>query len=419
MSATAAIDVTAADPAGLHHALVTLAQAVRAARVDAARYPFPGPGSRIVDAPRHRWRGVHLDVARRFRAVADVRRLIALASWYRLNRFHWHLTDDEGWRLEIAAHPALTAIGAARGPGRAIPSQHGDGAGGHAGFYTRADVADVVAFAAERHVDVVPEIDLPAHASAALRALPWLADPDEAAASYVSVHGFRNNALNPALSSVRAFAETVVDEVLALFPGPVLHLGGDEVAAGAWHASPVARRLAESLGLASTAALQGRFLAALRERVGAAGRTLALWDDGIGPDWAPGGVIATVWQDAALGARLAARGFDVVMSPAQAFYLDMACSGDWDAPGAGWAGHSDTAHTYAFEAHLDGVPDDRLLGVQAGIWSEHLRDGRVFDALVLERLAAVAEQGWTDPAARSWDRFARAVAAAGPERLFG
>ena len=413
----AAVEIVAAARAGLHRALVALAQAVRGARADAAAHPFPPPGSRIVDAPHHGWRGVHLDVARRFRTVAEVERVIALASWYRLNRFHWHLTDDEAWRLESRAYPELTDIAATRGPGRAIPSQHGDGVGGHAGAYTRDDVARVVRFAAERHVDVVPEIDLPAHCTAALRALPGLADPAEAPGGYVSVHGYANNALNPAMPAARAFADTVVDELVALFPGPVVHLGGDEVAEGAWRGSPAARALADSLGLADTAALQGRFLAALRERVNGHGRTLAVWDDGVGADWAPGGVIATVWRDAALGDRLAARGFDVVMTPAQAFYLDMACSTDWDAPGASWAGASSLADAYAFDATLDAARAHRLLGVQAGIWAEHLREGAMFDALVLERLAAIAEQGWTAPGERSWARFAAALGVAGPSRL--
>jgi hexosaminidase len=188
-----------------------------------------------------------------------VRFFLATMAWYKLNRFHWHLTDDEGWRIEISAYPELTTIGSTRGMGKAIPPQLGDSAVGTHGFYSKSDVSAIVGYAADLHIDIMPEIDMPGHATAALRSLPWLVDPGERKSSYLSIQGFCNNALNPAVPETDVFVNKLVDEIVELFPGPVVHIGGDEVPPSAWHESPLAVAQASGSGLACTVQLQTLF----------------------------------------------------------------------------------------------------------------------------------------------------------------
>ena len=372
-----------------------------AARID-ARFGMPLSG-RIADAPRFAWRGAHLDVARNFRSPAEVARMIDVLAWHRMSHLHWHLTDDEGWRLESRAFPALTEVGAVRGRGRPLPPQFADGPGGQAGFYAVEEVRALVAHGAALGVTLVPEIDTPGHATAMLLGVPDLADPDEPPASYRSIQGHANNALNPGVERTYEVLEAILGEVADLFPSPVLHLGGDEVPEGAWAASPAARRLARREGIAGAAALQAAFTRRVQAIVGGLGRRMGAWDeaaDGVGP-----GAVLFAWRTAGRAGELVAAGHDVVATPGQAYYLDMVDREGWDAAGTSWAGPVTPEATYRFEP---GDPEGagRLLGLQACLWSEHLDSVARLDAMAFPRLSAVAEAAWTPPAAKSWPRFA-------------
>ena len=392
-----------ADADGLRHGLIALTQMAHGARID-PRFGIP-QGGRIADGPRFGWRGAHLDVARNFHGPAVVARLIDVLAWHRMSHLHLHLTDDEGWRLESPAHPALTGIGAARGRGLAIPPQFADGPGGQAGFYTVSEMRALVAHAASLGVTVVPEIDTPGHATALLAAIPDLMDPEETPASYRSVQGHTNNAVNPGVERTYEVLATILGEIADLFPSPVLHLGGDEVDASAWSSSPAARRFAEREGIADAMGLQSHFLRRTQAILRGLGRRMGGWDEcalggGVDRD-----AVLFAWRSAGRTAELVAAGHDVVATPGEACYLDMVDAEGWDAPGTSWAGAVMPEATYRFEI---GEPEGpgRLLGLQACLWSEHLDTVARLNAMAFPRLSAVAEAAWTPAAAKSWPRFA-------------
>lgn len=406
-----AVDLAYGGPAGRQYGLTTLAHLLHGARVEPGAFRFPATG-RIDDAPRYGWRGCHLDVSRQFYPVADLERLLDILAWFKLNVFHWHLTDDEAWRLEIKAVPELTAVGACRGPDEPLRPQLGNGAEPAGGFYSQDQVRALVAHAAALHIEVVPEIDIPGHNAATLVALPHLADGQEAPESYHSIQGYANNALNPGIEDTYAFLDTVLDEMAALFPSRYVHVGGDEVAPEAWMASPRAKALMAETGLDGTFALQSHFLGRVQAMLKRRGKVLAGWNEvAHGGGVEPEGTLLMAWEKPEVGIALARAGYDVVMTPGQAYYLDMAQADAWQEPGASWAGTVPPAHTYAYEAEGDFPEElrDRIKGIQACIWSEYFTSHAYFNRLVFPRLPAVAESAWTPKAGKDWQRFAAIV----------
>lgn len=395
-----------ADVGARQSGLVALGQLLRGAR-SGKGFRFP-EGGHISDRPRFYWRGCHLDTARRFYPPSDIARLIDILAYLRMNIFHWHLTDDEAWRLEIEGLPQLAAVGSRRDPDGPLLPVLGDGADGCEGSYGRREIDGLVAHAASLCVEIVPEIDVPGHCSAVLAALPELGDPDEACRSYVSAQGFFNNALNPALPATERFLETVLDAVVALFPSKHVHVGGDEVPAEAWATSPLANAMMVEGGFETAAELQAVLMRRIHDMLRRRGRLLVGWDEvanGGGIDME--GALLMAWRSPAIAADLAARGYDLIVTPAQAYYLDIACSTDWNEPGASWAGSTSLQQAYFHEVDA-GVPEahrHRLRGVQACIWSELIETREHFNHLVFPRLAAIAEAAWTPPDGKDWDRF--------------
>ena len=425
------IAVQASGRTGFLYGLVTLGQILRGARHHPETFLFPA-GGEIEDAPEMGWRGSHLDVSRQFYSSAEVSRFLYILAWNKMNRFHWHLSDDEAWRVEIDAYPELTRIGAWRGHGMALPPLLGSGPEPWGGYYTKKAIREIVGLAHNLGIEVVPEIDIPGHCYAVLQSLPHLRDPGETG-EYSSVQGFPNNCLNPAYEPVYKFLETVVDELAELFPFKVIHVGADEVPLGAWSGSPLAlKKLEELAGKATaeeharrnnqitnlhgadeiegsaTALLQAEFLRRVQAYIASKGCVTGGWEEA-----AHGNVIdksksyLVGWRNVEVSAALAGEGYDIVVSPGQRYYLDMSNSQAFSEPGAGWAGWSGPQETYDFDP-VEGWTEDQkkhFLGVQACIWSEPMTDRAIFDRLVFPRLSAIAETGWTRKEAKSWDRF--------------
>ncbi len=426
-----AVTVSAGGKTGLLYGLVTLGQIWRGARFHPQSFDFPIDGE-IVDAPAMGWRGLHLDVARQFYATSEIKKLLAVAGWNKLNRFHWHLSDDEAWRVEIQSYPALTEVGAWRGHGLPIPPLLGSDPTPTGGYYTKDAVRAIVALAGEFGIEVVPEIDLPGHSFAILQALPELRDPDEGG-SYHSVQGFPDNCLNPALDKTYEVLETILRELIPLFPFRTIHIGADEVPLGAWSGSPVAlAKLVEVAGQAvadnhakrlnvisgahgtdditgsGAAVLQAMFIERIHKFLVAEGCTTGGWEEA-----SYGNVIDRTtsylcgWRSVEICAALADDGYEMVVCPGQFYYLDMANGPEWDEPGGSWAGWASPEKVYAFDP-VQGWTEQqkkKLRGIQACIWSESMKDRAVFDRLVFPRLSALAETGWTRPSEKSWERF--------------
>jgi hexosaminidase len=238
------IGLQASSHSGFLYGLITLGQILRGARLHPDIYGFPTEG-RIADQPAMSWRGCHLDAARQFYPAAEVSQLLAVMAWNKLNRFHWHLSDDEAWRVEIDAYPALTSIGAWRGHGLPIPPLLGSGAQTYGGFYTKPVLRGLVSLARSFGIGIVPEIDVPGHCFAMLQSIPELRDPQERG-EYQSVQGFPNNCINPAREETYQALETIFDEMIELFPSKLFHIGADEVPLGAWSGSPQALDMLEA-----------------------------------------------------------------------------------------------------------------------------------------------------------------------------
>ncbi|MBT4099064.1 MAG: family 20 glycosylhydrolase, partial [Gemmatimonadetes bacterium] len=263
------ISIQAADAAGFFNAAATLLQASDAVN-NAVRWPC----GVIEDRPRFNFRGLMLDCARHFHSKDTVLRTLDLMAQFKLNRFHWHLTDDEGWRLEIQAFPQLTERGAWRGEGEVLEAQFGTGPGRYGGFYSRDDVQEVVSYAAARQIEVIPEIDIPGHSRAALKSCPELLVEEADASQYCGAQLYTDNVLNPALPATYQFLHTVLDEVCDLFPGEYVHLGADEVPDGVWQQSPACSEFMAEHGYESAHELQGHLLRDLQAYLASKGKKL-------------------------------------------------------------------------------------------------------------------------------------------------
>ncbi|GAB3843682.1 beta-N-acetylhexosaminidase [Dactylosporangium cerinum] len=394
------VSIVGGDPAGVFYGAQTLRQLLpaavyRKAAVAGARWLVPC--GETTDAPRFGWRGAMLDVARHFLPKADVLRLVDLLAVHKLNVLHLHLTDDQGWRLEIRRYPELTRVGAWRRESMVGSRQHErfDGRP-HGGYYTQDDIREIVAYAAERFVTVVPEIDVPGHSQAAIAAYPALGntgDPVEVSTRW----GVSSRVLNVADTTLD-FYRYVFDEVLELFPGTYIGVGGDECPKDEWRASPQAQQRIRALGLRDEDELQSWFVRQLDEHLTARGRRLFGWDEILEGGLAPGATVAS-WRGTT-GALAAARaGHDVVLCPDTSVYLDYRQSDRPDEPiPVGTV--LDVETVYAFEplpAQLTGAERDRVLGAQCNIWTEHLASARAVDYAAFPRLCAFAETVWSAP----------------------
>jgi hexosaminidase len=401
------ITVFAAGRTGFLYAFVTLGQMLRGARARPQQFVLPTRGE-IADAPRFGWRGTLFDLSRRVYRIEALHRAADILAWHKLNRLHLHLTDDEGWRLEIPEYPELGEIAGWRGHGLALPPLFGSPAERHGAVYSRAEAATLAAHATSLGIVAVPEIDVPGHSYATLRALPRLKDPGEAG-SYRDVHHYANNALNPGVEATYDFLETVYGTVADLFPSPLIHIGGDEVAKGAWLGSPLARTLMQAHGWTETAQLQSHFLQRVQATITALGRETGAWEEA-----AQGGGIDAqrsclfAWTGAEAGLALAKAGYDVILMPGTRYYLDMAQGADWWEPGASWAGTVPLDLTYGYEPGGDWPPElrPRLRGIEAALWGEPLgEEPGLIEYLLFPRLSAVAETAWTPLERKNLSRF--------------
>jgi hexosaminidase len=379
------IDVVARSAAGFAFAVQTILQALPTdARHPAAPAPpATVPTGTIRDFPRFAWRGVMLDVARHFFTPREVRRVIDLAAQYKLNRFHLHLTDDQGWRIEITAHPELTAIGGRTAIG-----------GGPGGFYTQDEYRGLVEYAARRGVVVVPEIDVPGHTQAALASLPWL-NCDGVAREINTEWSSLTSTLCVEDERSTRFVETVLGEVAALTSGSYLHVGADE-----------------STGTGAEAYRD--FVARTADFVRGLGKVPLVWEEAaIAP--LGRGAIAQFWLDPQRALDAAAQDTQLVMSPANRAYLDMKY--DASTPvGIDWAGFVDTRTAYEWDpvTHVTGLDPSRVVGLEAPVWTETMSTIDQVERMLLPRLPAYAELGWSSPEGNGWDGFRARLADHGP-----
>ena len=404
------VTLEARSGAGVFYGLQTLRQL--------AASPGNGPGKglgavTIEDRPRFRWRGLHLDVVRHFYDIEFVKRYIDLMARYKYNTFHWHLTDDQGWRIEIDGYPRLTSVGAWRKEtirdknfdpyiGDSIP---------YGGFYTQAEVREVVRYAAERFVTVVPEIEMPGHAKAAVAAYPDLActpGPFEVG----TIWGVEDDIFCP---TERTFTvlQAVLTQVMALFPSQYIHIGGDEVPKVRWKNSEFAQSLMRREGLKNEEELQSWFIRRIERFLNANGRKLIGWDEIIDGGIAPEATVMS-WRGTAGGITAAREGHDVVMTPGTHVYFDH-YQGDRATEPLSIGGLSPLEKVYAFEpvpAELTAAESKHILGAQANMWTEYVATEAHVEYMIYPRALALSEVLWSPAAARDWNSFTGRLPAA-------
>jgi hexosaminidase len=396
-----AVDIRAATDAGLYYGAETLWQLI-ASKGSAGRIP----ALTIDDRPAFSWRGVMLDSARHFQPVSYVKELIDRMAIAKLNTLHWHLTDDQGWRIQIDRYPRLTSVGAWRQPAGAAGFDAAGKPVRYGGYYTKADIRAVVAYAAARHVTIVPEIDMPGHATAMVAAYPELASTPSPPAAPSHDWGILPNLLN-ADEPTFTFVENVLDEVMALFPGKFIHVGGDEAVKDQWKSNPAIQAKIRSLGLKDEDALQAWFTARVAAYLEKHGRRAIGWDE-ILYGQVPANSAVMSWHGIDGAVAAAKAGHDAVLAASPILYLDhiQSPSGD-EPPGRGEI--IEWRQLYAFEpAPAALTPGERqhILGLQANLWTEHVRTTEYADRMLWPRAAIVAEIGWSS-AQKDWPAFSR------------
>jgi hexosaminidase len=391
------IHVVSQSARGLFYGAVTLWQLLASTDSGTAV-----PAVSIVDAPRFRWRGLMVDSARHYQSPQFIKQLIDAMALHKLNVLHWHLSDDQGWRLQIRKYPQLTAVGAWRvpaGPAAAVdidpatrqPRRYG-------GFYSQDEVRDIVAYASARNITVVPEIEMPGHASAAIAAYPQLGvtlpDGKTLPRQASSDWGVHNSVFNVEEATFD-FLQDVLSEVLTLFPGEYIHIGGDEALKDQWHASPRVQERMRELGVKDEHALQSYFVQRMEKFLNAKGRRLIGWDEILEGGLAPNATVMS-WRGIDGAVAAAAAGHDAVLSPWPTLYFDNRPLAAPRPPGRGKVISIDDVYRFdPAPAALGEEQRKRILGLQANVWTEHIRTEDRFEYMTFPRAAALAEVAWS------------------------
>lgn len=389
------IEIAAASDAGLLYGAATLFQLATQQAGSAAAVDIPAVT--IDDAPRFAWRGLMLDSVRHFQPPETVKQLIDAMAWHKLNVLHWHLADDQGWRIEIQKYPRLTAVGAWRTNAR--ERRYG-------GYYTKDEIRDIVAYAKARGITIVPEIEMPGHALAVIAAYPKMGSTRRVPNGPSGDWG-----IFPYLYNVDEATFTVLEDVLTevmdLFPSPYIHIGGDEAPKDQWEASAAVKRRMKALGIADTKALQGYFTDRIGRFLSKHGRRAIGWDEILEGHPSPDAVVMS-WRSVESAGEAATRGHDVVLSPAPTYYLDY-CQAARPGEPTCRGPQSTLRDVYTFDPAPTGALSKHLLGVQANIWTEHLPTPDAMFYAVWPRAAALAETSWS--VSHDWSGFIARVPA--------
>jgi len=410
-----------ASSAGVFHGIQTLRQLLPVeifASTVQSGVSWRIPCVEILDEPRYAWRGFMLDESRHIIGADYIRKLIDLMAMHKLNVFHWHLSDDDGWRIEIKAYPKLTEVGGWRGSQCAVPNTRpGETHEHYGGFYTQEQIREIVAYAAARHVRIVPEIDVPGHSLAAIAAYPEILC--ENAAGTAASRGVKANVWCAGREENYRMLGRIVSELADLFPGECIHIGGDEVKHDLWQNCPRCQALAAAHGFSGGAAIQNYFVGRMEKIVQGLGCRTVGWNEifntGLAADTA-----IMAWTAAGPGYEAIRQGWDTVFVPGASAYFDMKESPS-DTFGHTWAGVVSLDKVHALdpdsEPGLTSGQKARILGVHSCLWTEFVTDASKADYKIWPRLCALAEVGWTPQPSRDFTGFMNRLAPAHLERL--
>ena len=409
---------------GTFYGMQTLIQLlpVDSSQLKTSSYKLDIPFVTIQDYPRFAYRGMHLDVSRHFFPVSFVKKYIDYLALHKMNYFHWHLTDDQGWRIEIKKYPELTEIGAWRNgtiigryPGTGNDNEH------YGGFYTQNEVKDIVKYATDRHITVVPEIEMPGHSSAAIAAYPWLSCfpneetviPKNPSLASQQSHGKKvqetwgvfDDVYCAGKDSTFMFLQNVMDEVLQLFPSKYIHVGGDECPKNNWKRCTQCQARMKQLGLKDEHELQSYFIQRMEKYLNSKGRTLIGWDEILEGGLAPNAWVMS-WRGEQGGIDAAKQNHNVIMTPGGYVYFDHSQTKNEDSVTIG--GYTPLEKVYSYEPvpkELDADQAKYIVGAQANLWSEYIKYPSKVEYMIFPRMSALSEVLWSPKEKRDWTDF--------------
>lgn len=405
------VELLGADAAGLFYGLQTLTQLMAPDAETTTSRSIEVQHASIDDGPRFPYRGMHLDVARHFQGPDFVKHYLDLLARYKINRFHWHLTEDQGWRIQIDAYPRLTEVGAFRSEtqiGHGSEEFNGDGVP-HGGFYTKDEVRDIVAYAAARHITVIPEIEMPGHALAALAAYPEFActeGPFEVAKTW----GVFEDIFCP-YDETFEFLETVLGEVIELFPGEYIHIGGDEAPKERWEESAFVRSLMQREGLTDVERVQSYFIRRIEGFLNENGKRLIGWDEILEGGLAPNATVMS-WRGTTGGIAASRQDHDVIMTPYSHLYFDYYQSEDREAEPFAIGGFLPLDTVYSYEPvppQLRAEAAAHIIGAQANVWTEYMKTGDHIEYMIFPRMFALSEITWSPAELKDFADFRRRI----------
>ena len=383
------ISIVGGSEAGIYYGLQTLRQIIV---TNDGRVPF----GIISDEPSFKYRGAHLDIVRHFLPVEDVKRYIDILAAHKLNRLHWHLTDDQGWRIEIKAYPELTEKGSMRKEtliGHGLEPKWWDGEP-YGGYYTQEEIREVVKYATERYITIIPEIEMPGHAQAALHALPWLGCHEQDVDVW-TMWGVTPEVLCAGKESTYTFLENVLKEVIELFPSELIHIGGDECPKDRWKECEHCQAMIKAQGLENEEELQGYLVTRIEKFLNSYNRRIIGWDEILEGSVTPTATVMA-WRGAKIGAYAAEHGHEVVMSPLPICYFDFYQTESREGEGLRIGGHINFEKVYSWNP-FEGISEEarkNIIGVQCNVWSEYLKNISMYEGQLLPRLGALCEVQW-------------------------
>jgi len=412
------IKIEGADEAGIFYGIQSLIQLIPVEKNKANSFIIPC--LQIFDAPRFAYRGMHLDVSRHFFPSSFIKKYIDFIAMHKMNRFHWHLTDDQGWRIEIKKYPKLTDIGAYRN-GTTIGRYPGTGNTGtrYGGFYTQEEIKDIVKYASERYVEVIPEIELPGHASAAIAAYPELScfpeestkHPEKIAWSgsttgkqVQQTWGVFEDVFAPTETTF-TFLENVFNEVLPLFPSKYIHIGGDECPKESWKRSAFCQQLIKEKNLKDEHGLQSYFITRVEKYINGKGKQIIGWDEILEGGLAPNALVMS-WRGEKGGIEAAKQKHQVIMTPGEWMYFDHKQKQKEDSVTIG--GYTTVQKVYGYEPlpkQLSEEDAKYVLGAQANVWTEYITNTSKVEYMIFPRMSALSEVLWSSKEQRNWSQF--------------
>ena len=404
------ITIYANDYGGRFYAIITLIHLI-------SYYDYKLPLGEIEDSPYFKWRGMHLDCSRQFHTVEQIKRLLIYMGMFKLNRFHWHLTDNEAWRLDLKCYPNLARQSSFRGYKQLIPPLYGSGCEKSGGYYSNEEVKDIIAFAKKLNIEVMPEIDLPAHSWALTQVMPELYDHASNMHSE-DVGSYKNNTINPSLESTWNFLNNIIAEISDLFSFHIIHVGLDERPKSSWEGSPKIQQLMKEKNFQSFDEVQDYYMNRVINIIKKANKRTAAWNEAalsphndIGSSGGNGKIdkscLIFAWEHPSVSNESAKRDFQTVICPGQKTYFDMAYNNATSERGICWAATIEASEIHSWKPlkDVDKNYHNLILGIQGQLWSETITKPEYIDTLINPRLACLSEVAWCSDNRRGWAEF--------------